>query len=64
MQATDRLVVLLQRVRHHQHISVQPCRFVRHQTQDQVLDVGLLMLVLELEAFLAEVADSDEIAAL
>lgn len=64
VQATNGLVVLLDRIGKDEHLSLQTSRFVRDQLHNKILYLGLFVLMLELEALLAEVLYSDEVAAL
>lgn len=61
MQTPNGLVILLNGIRHDQHVPIQARRPVRHQPQHQILNLRLLVLVLELETLLAEVLDPDEV---
>jgi hypothetical protein len=64
VQAAHGLVVLLDGVGKHENLPLKPRRLVGDQLHHQVLDLGLFVLVLELETLLAEVLYPDEVAAL
>ncbi len=62
MQVPDCIVIFLKRLGHYQHFSVAFGVFVHHQLQFQIILPYFLPLVLKLEAFIAQVINSYEIA--